>query len=546
MSLRLFSSFIVASLCLLAGMLPTGNVCGEDRSYYEQTLLEKNIQPDAAGVNEYLSGLHPSEQQALLAKRLIQQLGTTDSFAEREDAMTRLLAMPALPSEELIAAANGADPEIRWRAKQVLEFGKPESERILYAVFKTIEEKKLAGVTIELLRAISLCDKPHLINAARQALAAAAGPDDADVLRKQLLNDNVEVRVAAATALGQALKEKSAEELLALTDDANEQVRLAAARALANFGERRCLPVLLKLLSSQDNNVRTNSAMTLRQLSGQQFAFASYDPAEKRAAAIEKWREWIDGEGRTAKLTFPLQSIGVGVSYLNGNTLLSFGSGNKVAELDPSGEEVWTFTGAQNVWSAEKLSNGNVLIAAYSHPKVIEVNRKGEVVWDFDINGALNAKQLPNGNILIADWNGNRAFEVDREKNIVWEYKTQRNCSDAHRLENGNTLISTNAADVVEVTPDGKVTWEYPGGNCYGIQPLPNGNVLITELQGRVIEVTRDKQIVWETAEPGAVDAFRLPNGNTLITGSQRFVEVNPQKEVVWEKSGANYGSARR
>ena len=546
MKLRLFSSQIVATLFVLIGIFITGRTDGEDRSYYERILAEKNIQPNAVGVNEYLSGLHPDEKQALLAKQLIQQLGTTDSFAKREEAMTRLLAMPMLPVEELLAAVNGNDPEVRWRAKTVLDFGKPESDRILYAVFKTIEEKKLAGVTIELLQAVSLCEKPHLIYAARQALAAAAKPDDADVLRKQLANDNVEVRIAAATALGQALGEKSSDELLALTNDPNEHVRLAAARALANFGERKCLPVLLELLSCEDSNVRTGSAMTLRQLCGQQFPFASYDPAEKRAAAIDKWRAWIDREGRTAKLNFPLQSIAVGVSYLNGNTLLAFGGGNKVAELDPAGEEVWTFTGAQNVWSAEKLSNGNVLIAAYSHPKVIEVNRKGEVVWDFDINGALNAKQLPNGNVLIADWNGNRAIEVDREKNIVWEYKAQRNCSDAHRLENGNTLISTNGGDVIEVTPDGKVTWEYPGGNCYGIHPLPNGNVLITELQGRVIEVTRDKEIVWEINEPGSVDAFRLPNGNTLSTGSQRFVEFNPNKEVVWEKPGANYGSARR
>jgi hypothetical protein len=100
---------------------------------------------------------------------------------------------------------------------------------------------------------------------------------------------------------------------------------------------------------------------------------------------------------------------------------------------------------------------------------------------------------------------------------------------------------------VKEISPEKKVVWEYSGVNqAYGCQPLPNGNVLIASLRGEVQEVNREKQVVWEHKEQNAADVFRLPNGNTLITGSQRFVEVTPDKKVVWEKAGCQYGSARR
>ena len=98
-----------------------------------------------------------------------------------------------------------------------------------------------------------------------------------------------------------------------------------------------------------------------------------------------------------------------------------------------------------------------------------------------------------------------------------------------------------------EVTPQGKTVWEYSTGNVnvYGCQPLPSGNVLIADLKGQVLEVTRDKKVVWQFAS-SAVDCFRLPNGNTLITEHLRFIEVTPDKKVIWEKTNYGYGSARR
>ena len=190
-------------LCLAIEVSACG-IANAQSSHYEKTLRERNITADSDGLNEYLRGLHPNEAQRQRAAALIVQLGSGDSFAAREDAMAKLLVLPVLPNEALIAASNGPDAEIRWRAKRILKLGKPESERVLFAAFKTIEEKKIAGVADELLRSILLCDKAHLRYAARRALVAATRSNDSDVIERGLKDENAEVRVSAAAASGKA------------------------------------------------------------------------------------------------------------------------------------------------------------------------------------------------------------------------------------------------------------------------------------------------------------------------------------------------------
>ncbi len=460
--------------------------------------------------------------------------------------MSQLLIMPTLPTEALIAASEGDDPEVRWRAKRVLDIGKPEATKTMHAALKVIAASKINGLMPELLAAIPLCDKRHLQQAALDAAEAAATKEDAKVLREALKSDLAQVRIAATLALAEALGKGATDDLYGMLTDKDDGVKTAAARAIANFGDRKSLPVLLSLLESEDLQARVSSSAALRQLSGKHFGFAAYDTADKREKVVAQWKEWVEGDGQTAELTFPLRKFGSGVGYLAGNTLLAYGYQNKVEERTPEGKVIWSYQ-SNGCWSAEKMANGNVLIAEYNGNRVIQVDPEGKVVWDYQVNNPLNAKPLENGNVLIAQHSGNLALEVSPDKKIVWQHKTQNNCSDVHRLENGNTLISCYGSNVIEVTPDGKEVWSYPLSQSYGCSPLANGNILITNFgDGKVVEVTRDKKVVWETTENNAVDAFRLPNGNTLITGGNRFVEVTPDKKIIWELSGCSYGTARR
>ncbi|MCH7724932.1 MAG: PQQ-binding-like beta-propeller repeat protein [Planctomycetes bacterium] len=537
---RKVSTFV----CTLAFLLPT--VVATAKGYYEKILLERQIESTSDGIGRYLTSLHPTPDQKTRVARLIEQLGDADSFAQREEAMSKLLVMPVLPNEALITASNGRDPEVRWRARMILKIGKPESEKVLYATFKTVEEKKLAGVVPELLRVIPLCDKHHLVFAASQALQASARASDADVLRKATRSKNLEVKASATAALAKALGKEALDDLKLLVESSQEKVKLAAARGMASVGDRSSIEAMFELMNSTDVQLRVAASIALREFTGKFYGFAAYDTGEKRAAAIKKWKAWFVTDGQTAKLKFPLTPFGADVSYLGGNTLLAFGYKKKVAEIDPEGNEVWTYTNIKSAWSAEKLANGNYLISAYQDNKVIEVDSAKNIVWEYPSTNCLNARPLRNGNILIAEIGGRKVIEVDRQKNIVWKHEPGSSCYDAHRLDNGNTMIAVQGF-IREVSPDGQKVWEYAVQTSHGFQPQRNGNVLICDSsRNRVIEVTREKKIIWEHSENYPVDVFRLPNGNTLITGNQRFTEVTPGKKVIWSLTGCSYGSARR
>ncbi len=515
-----------------------------DASSYEKTLTDRGITPDAGSIADYLRQLHPSDKQRAVALELIEKLGS-DRFATRQEAMQRLLIMPVLDTEAVVAASNSGDPEVRWRAQRVLAVGRPETERMLYAAFRVIKEKKLSATVPVVIEAIALCDKKHIRIAAQQALTAAATAEDAAHLTAAIESEDDYVRAAVAAALGEALGKDAEEHLRGLAGDDNDAVRLAAARARANYGQRDALNTLVALLESDDVEVRSRAAATLRSLTEKFFSFAAYDTADNRHKALTNWKQWLADDGKTTALKFPLEPWGFGTSFLGGNTLLAFGSRNKVVELDPGGKEIWSYS-ISGAWSAEKMANGNVLVVSNSSNKVVEVDRQGKVVWEFNTPNPLNAKPLPGGNILIAAFTQKKVLEVTREKKVVWEHSESQYISDAHRLDNGNTLISTMNGPVKEISPEKKVVWEYSGANqAYGCRPLASGNVLIASLSGDVREVNRNKEIVWQISEPNAVDAFRLPNGNTLITG-RRFVEFSPDKKVVWEHQGCQYGTARR
>ena len=204
-------------------------------SIYEQILAKKNIGTDPPSLAKYLQELHPTQQQRERVKLLIQEMGLS-SFSAREAATAKLLIMPKLPTAALLAATADKDPEIRWRAQQVLDVGKPEAVKVLHAAFQVIAAKKTPGLTAELLAALPLCDQHYLEVAAWRAIEVAARRQDAAILRKALSGRSAQVRVAAASALGQALGKDARDDLFPLLKDRDDQVKLAAARAIANLG----------------------------------------------------------------------------------------------------------------------------------------------------------------------------------------------------------------------------------------------------------------------------------------------------------------------
>jgi hypothetical protein len=228
---------------------------------------------------------------------------------------------------------------------------------------------------------------------------------------------------------------------------------------------------------------------------------------------------------------------------------------------------------------------GNLLIADQFNNRVIEVSPEGEIVWSFGLGpddfsarsviGVNDAQRIgpltlmagtgtPAGVIPQAPDGAadNRVMIVNPAGKIVWQYgqfgqtgsgpdllNTPVQCTYLHGF---HVLITDQGNNrIIEVTPSKRIVWEYPGSNTNdadqlnspnSAELLKNGHLLIAdENNNRAIEVTRDDQIVQTFTAGGTLGAVafasRLDNGDTLLTdaGNSRAVEVDANDNVVWQ-----------
>lgn len=141
------------------------------------------------------------------------------------------------------------------------------------------------------------------------------------------------------------------------------------------------------------------------------------------------------------------------------------------------------------------LKDGNILASLRSVSAVIIISRQtGELLWHLDSTVVAQqhcASEMENGNILIFD-NGafrrhesapySRVIEVSRAtKKIEWQYHDREFpmaffsafMGGVQRLKNGNTFITEAAyGRMFEVTPEGKICWEYLNPHLAGYRGL--------------------------------------------------------------------------
>jgi hypothetical protein len=111
----------------------------------------------------------------------------------------------------------------------------------------------------------------------------------------------------------------------------------------------------------------------------------------------------------------------------------------------------------------------------------------------------------------------------------------------------GHRLLAQDKGHAIILSAKGEVEWEAPCPfTSHDIAMLPNGNVLLHTGPAKIVEVTPDKKVVWEyTAKPkdgysGGVEihAFqRLKDGVTMIaeTGNLRIIEVDKNNKILIE-----------
>ena len=200
-------------------------------------------------------------------------------------------------------------------------------------------------------------------------------------------------------------------------------------------------------------------------------------------------------------------------------------------------------------------SQRRVLAADYSTKRIAIVNAQGGLDWEYPIRDIHDAWLLPNGNLLFqTSWT--QILEVTSDKKIVWQYDAGKQNGNAgkqvevhafQRLESGLTMIAESGPGrIIEVDATGKIHKEIklqvarpmPHRDTRLVRKLADGHYLVCqEGDGLVREYDNSGKIVWEyNAKAQVYSAQRLPDGNTLVgCGSgNRVVEVDRSGREVW------------
>ena len=164
----------------------------------------------------------------------------------------------------------------------------------------------MSGMTLPILDAIPYCTQTYVRDEVVRTLKAITPAEELPVIQTALKRPDPETQQIALVLTEFLAGDKADDDLRQFLKSPNPEVQLAAARALGNHGQRDALPVLVNLLSADDLQIRAKTSETLRALTGENFSFVAYDTAARRTASRTKWVNWVDDQGPTAKLNFPL------------------------------------------------------------------------------------------------------------------------------------------------------------------------------------------------------------------------------------------------
>ena len=417
---------------------------------------------------------------------------------------------------------------------------------VLSSALSVIRQKKMKGLTSQVMGIAPLLEPEYLQHAAAQTLDATYREEDLPALKEAVAGNNVQAQLIALGPLSKAAPKDIKDSLTKFLESKDDRLKLSAARALTNAGERSTLPIFVQLMESENPRVRVRAHQSLRSLSGQQISFSSDGKPEERTKAINDWKTWLAKDGQTAKLVLPLSEADVPL----GRTLITSHVHSLVIELDANHKERWRMQIANgNPWGCQGLPSGNRLIAVTSQLAVIEYNEEGKEVWKKDRlpSSPWGVQRLANGNTLIACADSNQVLEVAHDGTTVATFAQPGRPMSAQRLENGNTLMALQTNNrVVEVDKNNKVIWEARNmnGPCSATR-LENGNTLIVQMYtGQVVEVDAvGKSTVWTAQIPlvSPCNAQRLANGNTMIADNNGVHEVDPTgKEIRWQHKQNN------
>lgn len=456
---------------------------------YFRMLTDRGIATDAQGLRGFLESHIPGPEDGKRLKQQLDDLGH-DDYAKREAAMQALLARPPRSLDDLDKLSNGTDPEVRWRAKLILDSLRQPGNDLLYASLIVINSRKVQGLADVVLGVAPLCQSESMQLAMSRALIATSTKGDAEILKKNLKSDDARVRMACLNAIVGTLGESAVTDVLPLLDDPSDQVRFDAASQLLEFKRAESLKALGKLLLSEQLTVRNRSIHKLRSTLKVSLPYSGYEPPEDRARHAAEWQKTIEANLSEKPEAAPTTSS-------NGGAFIP------------------------RIVLQSARSRGLILIGRDGSVQTKDVERAG---------GRTTA--VESGNLLSVHPSSSQVTETDSAGKVVWQSKAlDERPILATRRKDGATLVATMEGSLIELNAAGDMIRKAVIGVVVDLEPLPNGDVLLVSFaDGVVKQIDMTGRLLWQSPLPGPpTSACIAKDGHALIAlqGPKQIVDLD-------------------
>lgn len=528
----------------------------------EEALKKAGLSPtDGAKLVAYIKQRTVSDADQGKIQALIKQF-TADKFDDRLAAAHEVELFGPAAIGPLKAAERDSDPELSYRASQVLKkLDEVPHSATAAAAIRAIVKLKPAGSAAALLGFLPLADSEQLAEEIRGALAALAVQNGkADPALVAALHDPSPVRRGAAyVALveggpgDQRVRIPDAFPLVkeAVQKDADPDAKFRGLWSLVlTTRDKEFVPGLIALIPQLPRGRIWQLEDFLLHLSGRHPEGGRFGAsAESLKKASGAWGEWWKQKGGAVdlvKLEFKPRIRGL--TDLVEYDQRGFGLG-RVVSLGADMKEKWQLSGVRNPTDAHVLPNGRLLIIE-NYNQVNEREIGGGIVNTHTLNQPMSIEKLPDDGLLVVC----RPQVVEYDKGGKQRLAYHRPGNDilaGRRLPNGETIFVTNALQ---------------GGNCHrldaklkevgkpitigriqnqafvGMDVVDENTILVCEPDKVAEYDLKTGKVGWKHSINLPTSVQRLPNGNTLIASlnMNRAVEVDPSGEVVWEYRATN------
>lgn len=220
-------------------------------SLEQQLIATRGLAVTPESLRKVLGESLPANLAEETIPNLIQALGS-ESYADREAAMEKILKLPAPPIDLLEQAKAGDDLEIRMRAARILKLlseRTPTEDSLVFACLLLIRKNPSMNMTEELLQMAPLWNHPTFRRASWLAMERTARAEDLLRFNKALTHKQEAIRAMALVGL-LALGDKSDRKIEALEKlDPTQQPKLVQFVLLKHRLEQADMQSLAKLVS---------------------------------------------------------------------------------------------------------------------------------------------------------------------------------------------------------------------------------------------------------------------------------------------------------